>query len=47
LHQGPAVAGEVAQPTDFGRVHQRGSAHAPFGDFRQPERIRAIFSELN
>ena len=47
LYQGTPVAGEVAQPTDLGRVHQRGSAHAPFGDSRQPERIRAIFSELN
>jgi hypothetical protein len=47
LHQGPAVAGQITQPTDLGRLHQRGSAHAPLGHFGEPDRIGAIFSELN
>ena len=47
LHPGTAVAGQVAQSTDLGRLHQRGSARASLGHLRQPDRIGAIFSELN
>ena len=42
LHQGAAVAGEIAQPTDLGRLHQRGPAHATLGDLRQPDRVGPI-----
>ena len=44
--QGAAVAGEIAQPADFGRLHQRGPAHATLGDLGQPGRIGPVFSEL-
>jgi hypothetical protein len=42
LPQGAAVAGEVAQPSDVGRMHQRGSAHAPLGHLGQPHRVGPI-----
>ena len=40
--QGTAVAGQIAQPADRRRVHQRRAAHAAFGHLRQPHRISAI-----
>src|SRR4029079_7860303 len=33
LHQDAPVAGQIAQPTDLGWLHQRGPTHAPLSDF--------------
>lgn len=45
LHEGSAVAGEVAQPADLGRLHLRWPAHATLDHLRQPDRVgRSVFA---